>query len=217
MKELWIYDVIGEGWFEEGVTAAKVRDDLAEFSADEDLLVRINSPGGDVFEAAAIVSLLDEWKGALTVKVDGVAASAASYIATVGERVMMSSGAMLMIHNPWTIVGGEASELRHQADLLDKIAENLAGAYARRSGKKAEEIQGAMDAETWFTPEEAIAFGLADEVDDSKAKAFAIPEELGYKNAPKPEPSPRNRLSVAAMQRRITAARHKLSLTGTTP
>ena len=159
-NELWIYDTIGEGFFSAGVTAKAVRDDLAKMDTKQRLTVRINSPGGDVFEAVAINALLSEWKGGVDVQVDGLAASAASYIATVGDKVTMAEGSMLMIHDPWTVAVGNAEEMQRAADTLDKIADNLVGAYSRKSGLASAEVRDIMRAETWLTADEAVAKGL---------------------------------------------------------
>lgn len=216
--ELWIDDVIGADFFGEGITAKKVRDELKQIDSAERILLRINSPGGYVFEAASIVSQLSEHPGGVDVQIDGVAASAASYIAMLGETVTMSQGAMIMIHDPWSIVIGDSRDMKAEAELLDKMAANLAQAYVTKSGKSEKAVRDAMLAETWFTPDEAIAFGLADKKIDSFAKAFAIPAKFGYKNAPQPtdEPAaPHERpASVAAMTRQLQQVRSTLLTRG---
>ena len=206
MAELWIYDIIGEGVFFDGVTAKGIRDQLADVDAEEEVIVRINSPGGDVFEAQAIRTMLSQRKAPVNVQVDGVAASAASWIATVGDRVSMAEGSMLMIHSPWTVAVGNRAELLAAADLLDKVGGQIANSYAGKSGKEMKDVMAAMDAETWYTADEAKAFGLVDEVLDVKAKAFAIPSELGYKNVPGQTKRPAastQKLSTIARQRRV--------------
>lgn len=207
--ELWIYDVIGEGFFSEGVTAKRIRDELQSAPSVERLLVRINSPGGDFFEAAAIVTLLSQWQGGVDVQIDGIAASAGSYIATAGENVAIADGAMVMIHNAWTVALGNANELTKTADTLGKIDGTLAAAYARKSGKDAAEIMAAMEAETWYTSDEAIAFGLADSKAELAALAYAIPQEFGYRNGPKPASIERPAANIAALKRKfdLTKAR----------
>ncbi|MCA9233207.1 MAG: Clp protease ClpP [Planctomycetales bacterium] len=216
-KELWIYDVIGADFFGEGVTAKSVRDELRGVDPAERLLVRINSPGGLVFEAASIVTLLGEHPGGVDVQIDGVAASAASYIAMVGQKVAMSDGAMLMIHDPWSIVIGDSRDMVKEAELLDKMAVNLAGAYVAKSGKTEKEIREAMLAETWFTADEAVEFGLADSKLESFAKAYTIPGKFGYRNAPQPQkeiPPHAKPASVAAMTAQLQAVRAELLTCG---
>lgn len=192
--EIYIDDVIGEDFFGQGYTAKTLRDQLAGVDAESDITLRINSPGGSVFEAVAIRSQLADRQGSVNVRVDGVAASAASYIATIGERVEMSEGSMLMIHDPWSVVIGNSAEMRREAELLDKIGGSLSMAYVNKSGKSLEDITEAMAAETWFTAEEAVAFGLADATAESRAAACIIPAEMGYRNVPKAlQPAPHKR------------------------
>lgn len=210
-NELWIYDTIGEGFFSAGVTAKAVRDDLAKMDTKQRLTVRINSPGGDVFEAVAINALLSEWKGGVDVQVDGLAASAASYIATVGDKVTMAEGSMLMIHDPWTVAFGNAEEMQRAADTLDKIAENLVGAYSRKSGLASAEVRDIMRAETWLTADEAVAKGFASAIGGDKAKACAVSPMFGYKRMPttlageepQAQVDKRTPASVAATRRRL--------------
>ena len=206
-NELWIYDVIGEDFFGEGVTPKSVRDQMKSMDKAEPLLVRINSPGGSVFDGVAIKTLLEEWQAGVSVQVDGIAASAASYIAMAGSTISMASGSMLMIHNPWSVVVGNASDMRKEADLLDRVGDQLAAAYATKSGASLDQIKAALEAETWYTADEAVAAGLADAVLSSPAKAFTIPTAMGYRNAPKPAEGVQPRDRVAAMQRKLTLTR----------
>lgn len=205
-NELFIYDVIGEGFFESGVTAKGVRDELAKFDKKERITARINSPGGDVFEGVAIRTLLAEWKAGVDVFVDGLAASAASFIATVGDTVTMAAGSMLMVHDPWSFVVGNAADMLEASKTLDKIADNLVTAYAEKSGQLPEVVRQVMRDETWYTPDEAVAFGLADsEQKELPAAAFIIPAAFGFKTPPqqpkKPEPRAANK--IAALQRQL--------------
>lgn len=184
MAEIWIYEPIGAGLFLEGVTASRVRDELSEMDDEEELTVRINSPGGDVFEAQAIRAMLSRRKGAVNVQIDGVAASAASWLATVGTKVQIADGAMLMIHNPWTAAVGDKNEMIETAKLLDKVGSQIAESYAARSGMPLQNVAKAMDAETWYTAKEAVDVGLADSIVEVRAKAWAIPKEFGYRHVP---------------------------------
>jgi ATP-dependent Clp endopeptidase proteolytic subunit ClpP len=206
---LYIYDIIGEGFFESGVTAKSVRDELAKMNKSERLTVRINSPGGSVFDGVAIRAQLEQWATGVDVKVDGIAASAASYIATAGDNVSMAEGAMLMVHDPWTMAIGNAAEMQKAAATLDKVAESMVGAYARKSGKSNEQIRQTMKDETWLSADEAIAYGLANEKSDEKAAAFAIPQAFGFKHPPQPAEEPKQRPTngLAAKQRVIDLAK----------
>lgn len=205
-NELWIYDVIGEDFFGEGVTPKSVRDQMKSMDKAEPLLVRINSPGGSVFDGVAIKTLIDEWQAGVQVQVDGIAASAASYIAMAGSTISMANGSMLMIHNPWSVVVGNAADMRKEAELLDKVGDQLAAAYATKSGADIDVIKAALDAETWYTADEAVAAGLADAVLLSPAEAYTIPPTMGYRNIPKqPQENPRDR--VGALKRKLTLTR----------
>jgi ATP-dependent Clp protease, protease subunit len=213
-NELWIYDIIGEGFFESGVTGKSVRDELAKMDKNEAVNVRINSPGGDVFEAVAIRAQLEQWPAGVNVQVDGLAASAASYIATVGDNVTMAEGSMFMVHDPWTVAMGNAAEMQKAAATLDKIADSLAGAYARKSGKTDAEVRETMRAETWMTVDEAMAYGLADAKSEERAAAFAIPKAFGFKHPPKPAETPKQRATnqLAARQRQLDLTRAAFSV-----
>lgn len=154
-----IYDEIGGGgWFFGGVSAIDFVNELAQINGD--IEVHINSPGGDVFDGLAIYNSLAQRAGNVTTVVDGLAASAASFIAMAGKTRMICPGAMMMIHEASGVCLGNAADMRETADLLDKVSENLAGIYADRSGR-ADGWRDAMRAETWYTADEAVAAGLA--------------------------------------------------------
>jgi ATP-dependent Clp protease, protease subunit len=188
VAEMLIYSVIGEDFFGEGVTAKAFRDQLKTIKA-KTLNLRINSPGGNVFEAAAILAALDDWKGRIEVDVDGLAASAASVVAMSGDRVRMASNAMMMIHDPYTSVRGSAEEMRSTAEVLDKVKGQIIATYQRRSKRSEGELSAMMSAETWLVGKDAVDAGLADEVVApmpvaamaDHAKLFA---KLGYRRAP---------------------------------
>ena len=210
---LWIYDVIGEGLTpEEGITARLVRDSLEGLGQDDEIVVRINSPGGDVFEAVAIRSLLDQHPGKITVKVDGLSASAATMIQMAGDEIELASGSMVMIHEPWGLTIGDAAEHASQATALEKIAVNISEMYAARGEQDAAEFRALMQAETWLTADEAIQSGLADRIIETSAKACKVPSEFGYRNQPQPLEQPTegagsSKMSAAAKRRRITLTR----------
>lgn len=158
-SDLYLYGEVG-GW---GASAAEFIDALST-RKDQRINLHIHSPGGSVFEGHAIFTALKSHPGGVTTWVDGIAASMASVIAMAGAPVKMASNAFLMIHNPWSQTAGGSEEMRKQADVLDKLKDSLVKIYAGKSGMSEEEISAAMDAETWFSAEEAVAFGLADEV-----------------------------------------------------
>lgn len=209
-NELYIYDIIGAGFFEEGVTAKSVRDELSKMDKTKPVVARINSPGGDVFEGVAIRAQLEQWAAGVEIIVDGIAASAASYIATAGDSVVMAEGAMLMVHDPWTFAVGNAAEMQRAAATLDKIADSMVGAYAKKAGKSHEEVRDTMRAETWMTAAEAIEYGLADStMEGVAAMAWAIPKAFGFKHPPvaAAEPKQRPANGLAAKQRQLDLAR----------
>ncbi|MFF4600150.1 head maturation protease, ClpP-related [Amycolatopsis sp. NPDC001319] len=156
--ELYVYDEIGF-W---GVMAADVAAQLDGHRGD--LHVRVNSPGGDVFDGFAIFNMLANLDGNVTVTVEGLAASAASVIAMAGDSVRMMSASQLMIHDASGLCIGNAGEMRAMVDVLDSISATIAQVYADHAGGDAEQWRAAMLAETWYTPTEAVAAGLADEV-----------------------------------------------------
>lgn len=156
--ELYMYDDIGASWFSEGITSAGVTAALKSTEYDS-ILVRINSPGGDAFEGISIYNILAGQGKPVNVIIDGLAASAASVIAMAGTTRTMNKGAMLMVHNAWSMVAGEAKDLRKHADVLDKLSGSIADIYSSVSGSK--DAIGLMDAETWMTAGEAVAMGFA--------------------------------------------------------
>lgn len=178
---LSIYDDIGM-W---GVTAQAFIADLRNHSGALDL--EISSLGGSVFEGVAIFNALKRYGeqagNSLTVRVMGVAASIASYIAMAGQRVVMPANTYLMVHKPWGGIAGNADEMRDYADVLDKIEGSLIGAYMSRSGKSEEEIRDMLSKDTWLTAAEAVEHGFADEVVDAievqaSYEAERLPEDL---------------------------------------
>lgn len=170
--EIMLYGVISsESWWGDEVTPKQFKADLDALGDIKTLNVRINSPGGDVFAGSAIYSMLKRHNAEKIVYIDGLAASMASVVAMAGDLVIMPKNAMMMVHNPWGVCMGFAGEMREYADLLDKIGVAMATAYTDKTGKTAEEIKAVMDAETWFTAEEAVAAGWADEIEETKQVA----------------------------------------------
>lgn len=157
--EVMLYDEVG-GWF--GATADQFIADLRGVTSPR-LRLRINSPGGSVFEGIAIANALRAHPADVTVQVDGIAASIASVIAMAGDRIEMAPNSMLMIHDASGVCLGNAADMEEMAELLDLISDNIADAYAARAGGSREQWREAMRAETWYLPEDAVAAGLADE------------------------------------------------------
>lgn len=155
---LYIYDVIDAWW---GVSALQVAPVIAALDANTTLHVRVNSPGGDVFEGRAIRTAIKQFKGKTIGHVDGLAASAATTIVDGCDEVEISEGGMYMIHNGWTYAMGNKHEMRKNADLLDKVDAAIVADYARRTGLDAKQLIDWMDGETWFSAEEAVEHGFA--------------------------------------------------------
>lgn len=170
-NELFIYDFIDpyadEYWG--GVSASMVRDALSGMSGE--ITVRVNSPGGDVYDGITILNLLRTYNGKVTVQIDGLAASAASFICMAGNEIVIMPNAEMMIHDALMMTIGNAAELRKDADDLDRISENIASAYALRAGGDQAAWRGLMLAETWFSADEAVAHNLADRIGEVDATA----------------------------------------------
>lgn len=165
--ELFMYDAIGADWFG-GITAKDVAAAVKEVEAAgaKKLNIYINSPGGDVFEGAAIYNCIARFKGEKHVYIDGLAASAASFIAMVGDKITTAFNAMWMVHNPWGIVIGNAAAMRETAATLDTIGGTLVETYVKRTKQSKEDIQTWLDAETWMTADVAKERGFTDDITD---------------------------------------------------
>lgn len=183
--EILIYDFIGHGFFSDGVIAKNIHKELKDLGDVQSIDVRINSPGGSVFEGMAIHNLLHAHEAEIHVYVDGHAASIASIIAMAGDTITMPANTLMMIHDPRTFVSGTAKDLDVAADLLRTITDQMAEIYAARSGLDEEDVKAMMDEETWMTGTEAVEKGFADEVtDEQKLAACAGFEKFAFKNAP---------------------------------
>ncbi|MFD8805569.1 head maturation protease, ClpP-related [Streptomyces sp. NPDC059597] len=172
--EVMLYDEVG-GWW--GATADQFIADLRGITAPN-VRLRINSPGGSVFEGIAIANAVRSHPANVTVQVDGIAASIASVIAMAGDRIEMAPNSMLMIHDASGYCGGNAADMQEMAELLDLISDNLADAYAARAGGTRDQWRAAMRDETWYLPDDAVEAGLADEATAApKTSAVTDPDE----------------------------------------
>lgn len=163
-----------ETWWGDEVTPKAFKEELQ--AGEGDITLWINSPGGDCFAAAQIYNMLMDYKGNVTVKIDGLAASAASVIAMAGTKVCMSPVAILMIHNPATIAYGDAGDMEKAIGMLDEVKESIINAYELKSGLNRAKISHMMDDETWLNAKKAVELGFADEILFS-AKPETEPEE----------------------------------------
>ncbi|GAB3211333.1 head maturation protease, ClpP-related [Nocardia tengchongensis] len=168
---IYLFDEIDSYW---GVSAEDFARELDAIDADE-IMVKINSPGGNVYDGLAIMHALSDHPAKIITSVEGLAASAASFIAMAGDERIIRPGAELMIHNAWTVAVGGASDLRAAAEQLERTSASLAGIYADRSGGEVADWQAAMDAETWYSAQEAVDAGLADRVEKAGKTAAAEP------------------------------------------
>lgn len=165
-----------DSWFDDDVTPQIFKDELN--SGAGDITVWINSPGGDCVAAAQIYNMLSNYKGKVTVKIDGIAASAASVIAMAGDTVLVSPVSMLMIHNPATIAWGDHAEMQKAIDMLSEVKESIINAYVLKTGLSRPKLSHLMDAETWMDANKAVELGFADEI-MARAKAEPKKEEEG--------------------------------------
>ena len=162
-----------ESWFDDDITPQLFREELNAGSGD--ITVWINSPGGDCVAAAQIYNMLMDYRGSVTVKIDGIAASAASVIAMAGTRVLVSPVSMLMIHNPATMAMGDAAEMQKAIAMLDEAKESIINAYEIKTGMSRAKLSHLMDAETWMDAHTAVDLGFADEI-------MTRPEVTGAEN-----------------------------------
>jgi ATP-dependent protease ClpP protease subunit len=172
---LHLYGVIGAYW--DGIDASEVVPAIRALDVDTiDLFV--NSPGGNVYDGIAIRNALRQHSAHVVVTIDGLAASAASFIACAGDEVVMGENAEFMIHDAWGLSIGNAADMRTAADDLDRISDNIAAMYAAKAGGEASAWRDLMKAETWYTADEAVAAGLADRLDSDAPAADGTPSNL---------------------------------------
>lgn len=204
--DVYLYEAIG-GWF--GVNASSFVRQINELDVDT-INLYVNSPGGSVFDGIAIYNALRRHKARVHATVDGIAASAASFIIQAGDDVVMNRGSQLMIHDAWGLCMGNAEDMRDTAGMLDKASDSIADIYAARTGVTSEEWRDAMREENWYTAAEAVTAGLADRVDDDKdaddveAKAafdLSMFAHAGRDDAPAPFMPGRAHMPAAAMVR----------------
>ena len=151
-----------ESWFDDDVTPQLFKEELLAGSGD--ITVWINSPGGDCVAAAQIYNMLMDYPGNVTVKIDGIAASAASVIAMAGTKVLMSPVSMLMIHNPMTVAYGDSTEMQKAIEMLGSVKDSIINAYEIKTGLSRAKLSHLMDAETWMDATKAVELGFADEI-----------------------------------------------------
>ena len=210
-------EISDETWFGDEVTPRLFKDELQ--SCQGDITVWINSPGGDVFAAAQIYNMLMDYKGNVTVKIDGLAASAASVIAMAGTEVLISPVAMMMIHNPMTVAIGDSEEMQRAIEMLSEVKESIINAYEIKSGLSRAKISRLMDAESWFNAKKAIEMGFADKLlfsEDSQSNhnqeleavmfsRTAVTNSLLLKLIP---PKAENKTPIEQLEKRLSLLAH---------
>lgn len=163
-----------ESWFDDDVTPQLFKEELN--AGNGDITVWINSPGGDCVAAAQIYNMLSNYAGKVTVKIDGIAASAASVVAMAGDKVLVSPVSMMMIHNPATIAWGDSAEMQKAVAMLDEVKESIINAYEIKTGLDRRKLSKLMDAETWMDANSAVEYGFADEImRRNTAEDMAVP------------------------------------------
>lgn len=187
--EITIYGIIGDSWWDDSVSASDIDNALKSISGD--IVINLNSPGGDAFDGIAIYNRLKKHNGKITINVDGWACSAASVIAMAADELNMGAGSMFMVHEASSIVWGTKTDMRKEANVLEKLEEGIIDIYMTKANVSREEIRQMVDAETWFSAQEAVELGFAtssasstveentdDEITQLKAKLAAQQEEI---------------------------------------
>ena len=207
-----------ESWVDDDVTPQLFRDELN--AGNGDITVWINSPGGDCVAAAQIYNMLMNYKGNVTIKIDGIAASAASVIAMAGTKVIMSPVSMMMIHNPATAAFGDSADMQKAIAMLDEVKESIINAYEIKTGLSRTKLSHLMDAETWMDANSAIEMGFADEimqrnvsdnievpkvsmVFSQAAVTNSLMDKLSAKCRIQPKSEPTNKVSADSLMERL--------------
>lgn len=205
-----------ESWLDDEVTPAAFKAELTSGSGP--ITVWINSPGGDCVAAAQIYNMLMDYPADVTVRIDGIAASAASVIAMAGTKVQMSPVSVMMIHNPLTVAMGDSDEMRRAIQLLDEVKESIINAYEIKTGLSRAKLSHLMDGETWMNAKKALELGFCDEIlyqpeaepapeDSFTFSRRAVTNSLLDKLKTR-IPKPDNRVSAADLQKRLSRLPH---------
>ena len=216
-RTLYLDGVIAEeSWFDDEITPAAFKGEL--LSVEGNITIWLNSPGGDCVAASQIYSMLMDYKGNVTIKIDGMAASAASVIAMAGTEVLMAPTAIMMVHNPLTVAIGDSEEMKKAIAMLDEVKESIINAYEIRTGMSRTKLAHLMDAETWMSANKAIELGFVDGVlEDEKRQgsenvtyAFsrkAITNSLLDKVKPK-QNKPKTGTPIESLEKRLSLISH---------
>ena len=206
---VYLYDMIVDDDYWGGISAASLIAQIQAVKGDT-LHLRINSPGGDVFAARCVEQALRECKAQVVVHIDGLAASAATFLVMAGDKTIIAPGGMMMIHKAWTMACGNSDDLMGMAAVMDKIDKTIAETYAAKTGMELDELMDMMTAETWMTAQEAFTHGFVDAVagtepDEANKAADSLWDLSAYEHAPamvalaQPEPRDDNRQRYTRM------------------
>ena len=200
-----------ESWFADDITPKMFKDEL--LSGKGDITVYINSPGGDCVAAAQIYNMLSEYPGKVTVKIDAIAASAASVIAMAGDTVLMSPTSMIMVHNPATIAFGDHNEMQKAIDMLAEVKESIINAYQLKTGLSRAKLSKLMEAETWMSAHKAVELGFADDIfgkkkdnDSEEGESEEEPDEDNNKKENTPDEEEQKNASSFLFSRKAVNA-----------
>lgn len=205
-----------ESWLDDEITPKQFKSEL--MSGSGDIILWINSPGGNVFAASQIYNMLMDYKEDVTVKIDGLAASAASVIAMSGSKILMSPVSQIMVHNPMTVAIGNAEEMSKAIDMLSEIKESIINAYELKTNLPRDEISKMMDSETWMNARKAVELGFADEIMYTENQNFntaldsfifsrmAVTNKLI--NKLKSKNQNQNKITVESLQKRLFLLKH---------
>lgn len=178
VRTLYLDGVIAEeSWFDDDITPQAFKTELINGTGD--IVIWLNSPGGDCVAASQIYAMLMDYKGKVTVKIDGIAASAASVIAMAGSKVLMAPTALMMVHNPLTVAIGDSEEMQKAIAMLSEVKESIINAYEIKTNQSRAKLSHLMDAETWLNANKAIELGFADGILEDEKKR-SQPEDITY-------------------------------------
>ena len=205
-----------ESWFDDEVTPAAFKAELTSGSGP--ITVWINSPGGDCVAAAQIYNMLMDYPADVTVRIDGIAASASSVIAMAGTKVQMSPVSVMMIHNPLTVAMGDSDEMRRAIQLLDEVKESIINAYEIKTGLSRAKLSHLMDGETWMNAKKALELGFCDEILYQPEAEPALEDSFTFSRRAVTNslldklktriPKPDNRVNAADLQKRLSRLPH---------
>lgn len=208
--EIWLYDTIGPSWAGM-IDSASVHEALRAMGS-KDITLRVSSPGGSVFDAVDIYNMLERYSGNIIAEVDGLAASAASFLILAANEVRAAKNATFMIHRAWSVTMGDAEEHQRAIGMLETVDENIVSMYAGKSGKDRDEILSAMSDETWMSAQQALEWGLIDSIiGEDRDAPQTVPDGM-YAKTPAALVAKRKAGSKTSYHPKREALRNKIKL-----